>query len=79
MKADVYRTDKKDTYLFLPQGNPFSSLPQSVLNQLGALQFFKTVELVTVMFAANPDVIKADFLEQGYSIRVAELKFTIMG
>jgi len=73
MKADIYKTKAENTYLFLPQGNPFSPLPQAVLDQCGSLQFFKTVELGSKMIGADPDAIQADFQKQGYSIRGAEV------
>ena len=38
MKADVYKTAKKNYFLFLPQGEPFSSLAQPILDQVGSLQ-----------------------------------------
>ena len=45
MKADVYQSSSQDIYLFLPQGHPFSALPQHILDQLQSLQFYKTMEL----------------------------------
>ena len=72
---DVYKTSQESTYLFLPQGQPFSSLPQTVLDQLGTLQLFRTVELGPNFIGANPAQIQQDFQKQGYSIR--GMKFNI--
>lgn len=68
MKADVYQSGSQDIYLFLPQGHPFSALPQHILDQLQSLQFYKTMELEPNMEAANPATIEADFDIHGYSI-----------
>ncbi|MGO8838481.1 MAG: hypothetical protein ACLQAH_01800 [Limisphaerales bacterium] len=37
MKVDVYQTNKEGTYLFLPQGAPFSSVPEPVRDTVGPL------------------------------------------
>src|ERR1041385_6884945 len=68
MNADIYNTAKNRTCLFLPQGMPFSSLPQTLLDELGSLQFWKTVELAPKMIAVDHKVVQADFQKQGYSI-----------
>jgi hypothetical protein len=68
MKTDVYRSNSQDIYLFLPQGHPFSSLPQRVLDQLQSLQFYKTMELEPNIEGANSATIEADFDIQGYSV-----------
>jgi len=68
MKADVYRSSTHDVLLFLPEGEPFSSLPQDVLDQLQSLQFYKTLELDGSMDGANPATIEADFDIHGYSV-----------
>jgi uncharacterized protein YcgL (UPF0745 family) len=73
MKADIYRTNRKDTYLFLPQGNQFSALPQCVLKVLGTLQFWKTMELTPNTASVIATVVELDFQKQRYSIRGAEV------
>jgi uncharacterized protein YcgL (UPF0745 family) len=77
MKADVYRTNKKSTYLLMPHGTPFSAAPQAVLDQCGTLQFWKAVELQPGMVAANSEEIEADLKNLGYSIRATEINFKI--
>jgi uncharacterized protein YcgL (UPF0745 family) len=68
MKADIWRSSSQDIYLFLPQGHPFSALPQRVLDQLQSLQFYKTMELEPNIEGANSATIEADFDIQGYSV-----------
>jgi uncharacterized protein YcgL (UPF0745 family) len=76
MTADVYRTEQRDTFLLLPKGQPFSSLPQDALTQLGTLQFWKTVELLSNTIAVNPDVVEADFQKQGFSVQGIKIQIT---
>jgi hypothetical protein len=68
MKADVWRSSNRDIFLFLPEGHPFSTLPQSVLDQLQSLQFYKRMELEPNMEGANSATVEADFDIQGYSV-----------
>ena len=68
MTVDVYQTNKQGTYLFLPSGEPFSSVPQPVRDTVGLLQFFNTVELAAEMLGAKHSEIQADLEKQGYAI-----------
>jgi hypothetical protein len=68
MKADVWRSSNQDIFLFLPEGHPFSSLPQEVLDRLHSLQFYKRMELEPNMEGANSATIEADFDIHGYSV-----------
>jgi hypothetical protein len=68
MNADIFKTSRKRTFLFMPQGNPISSVPQDVLDKLKSLQYWKTVELAPNIIGVNPKAITADFEKQGYSI-----------
>jgi hypothetical protein len=68
MKADVYRSSRHDILLFLPEGQPFSALPQCVLDELQSLQFYKRMELEPNMEGANSATIEADFDIHGYSV-----------
>jgi hypothetical protein len=58
----------------MPIANPPSSLPQAVLDQLGSLQFFNTVELGPNLFGTNIAEIKRDFQMQGYLVRAMKFK-----
>lgn len=73
MRVDIYRTHQKYGCLFLPHGQPFSSLPQAVLDQLGSLQFFSTDELGRTLFGVNAAEIQKDFELKGYSVRSIQL------
>jgi len=76
MMVDVYQTNKKGTYLFLPSGEPFSSVSQPVLDTVGLLQFLNTVELAAEMLGAKHSEIQADLEKQGYAIHEAKFKIT---
>jgi uncharacterized protein YcgL (UPF0745 family) len=76
MTVDVYQTNKKGTYLFLPSGEPFSSVSQPVLDTVGLLQFLNTVELAAEMLGAKHSEIQADLEKQGYAIHEAKFKIT---
>jgi len=75
MKADVWRSANQDIYLFMPEGHPFSSLPQEVLDRLRSLQFYKRMELAPEMEGANSATIEADFDIQGYSVYRTDTDF----
>jgi uncharacterized protein YcgL (UPF0745 family) len=49
MIVDVYQTNEEDTYLFLPEHEPFSSVPRSVLDTVGLSEFLNTMELASEM------------------------------
>jgi uncharacterized protein YcgL (UPF0745 family) len=76
MKVDVFQTTRKDTFLFLPQGAPFSSVPRSVLDTVGLLQFFNTMDLVLDAVGAKHSEIRAELEKQGYSVHKAQFKIT---
>ena len=68
MKADIYHTDKSKTFLVLPNGMSISSVPEAILTELGAIKFWKTVELLPTIIGLSPKQIENDFAKQGYSI-----------
>jgi uncharacterized protein YcgL (UPF0745 family) len=76
MTVDVYQTNKEGTYLFLPSGELFSSVPRSVRDTIGLLQFFNTMELAPEMVGAKHSEIQADLENQGYAIHEAKFKIT---
>lgn len=76
IKVDVYQTNEKGTFLFLPQGAPFSIVPRQVLDTVGLLQFFNTVELAPDMVGVKHSEIRADLERQGYSLHGAKFKIT---
>ena len=74
MKVDVYQTNQEGTYLFLPQGAPFSSAPEPVRDTLGPLQFFNTMEFAPDAVGAMHSEIQTDLVKQGYSIHQAQFR-----
>jgi len=76
MKVDVFQTTKKGTFLFLRQGAPFSSVPRSVLDTVGLMQFFNTMDLALDTAGAKHSEIWADLEKQGYSVHQANFKIT---
>jgi uncharacterized protein YcgL (UPF0745 family) len=76
MKADMYKTARKRMFLFLPHGNAFSSVPQPILDKLGSVQFWKTVELAPNIIAVDPDAVTAGFEKQGYFVGAAKVQIS---
>jgi uncharacterized protein YcgL (UPF0745 family) len=76
MKVDVFQTTKKGLFLFLPQGAPFSSVPRSVLDTIGLLQFSNTMDLMQDAVGAKHSEIRADLEKRGYSVHQAKFKIT---
>lgn len=74
MTVDVYQTNKKDTYLFLLSGAPFSSVPQSLRDSIELLQFLNTMEFAPEKSGAKQSEIHADIEKHGYSIHQARFK-----
>ena len=77
MKLDVYQTNKEGTYLFLPQGAPFSAVPQPVRDSIGFLHFFDSMELAIGATEANHSEIRSDLERQGYSIHQARFEIRV--
>lgn len=78
MKADVYETQKRATYLLLPQGAQPSVVPQKILQPLSPLRYLKAVELdIPQIIGADPAKIRADLDKQGYSLCQIEIKFDV--
>ena len=74
MQVDIYQTNKTGTFLFLPPGEPFSSVPRSVLDTLGLLQFLNTVEIGLETLGVTHSAILDDIGKQGYSVHEATFK-----
>jgi uncharacterized protein YcgL (UPF0745 family) len=74
MKVDVYQTNTDGTYLFLPRGAPFSSVPEPVRDSAGLQHYIDTMELATDAAGSNPSEIQTDLEKQGYSIHQAQFK-----
>ncbi len=74
MKVDIYQTNKQGTFLFLPSEEPFSSVPQPVLDTVGLLHFLNTVEIELETLGVTHSEILADIEQQGYSFHEATFK-----
>ena len=71
MKADIYKTTKQDTYLVLRNDGNGSSpnyVPGEVLNELGVLEFWKTVELAPNIIGMNPKQVEEALKVEHYAI-----------
>jgi uncharacterized protein YcgL (UPF0745 family) len=79
MTVDVYQTNKKDIYLFLRSGEPFSSVPQPVRDTVELLQFLNDMELAPDKPEAQHSEILAELEKQGYSIHGARFRITEHG
>jgi uncharacterized protein YcgL (UPF0745 family) len=79
MTVDVYQTNKKDTYLFLLSGEPFSAVPQSLRDTVELLQFLNTMEFAPEKSGARFSEIQADIEKQGYSLHQARFKIVEQG
>lgn len=77
--VDVYQTKNKGSYLFLPSGDPFSSVPQTVRDSVGLLEFLNTVNITPEILGTRHSEILADIEKQGYSIHGAKFKITERG
>ncbi|MGA2788294.1 MAG: YcgL domain-containing protein [Verrucomicrobiota bacterium] len=76
MTVDVYQTNKKDIYLFLRSGEPFSTVPQSVRDTVELLQFVNDMEFVPDKSGTQRSEILAELEKQGYSIHGAKFRIT---
>ena len=74
MKVDIYQTNKKGTFLFLPPEEPFASVPRQVLDTVGLLQFLNTLEVGLETLGLTHSEILADIGKQGYSLHEARFK-----
>lgn len=52
----------------LPEGKPFSSVPQNNLDALESLQFWKTVELAPGIIGVNPKAAEKEIQERGFHV-----------
>ena len=79
MIVDIYQTNEKGTFLFLPPEVPFSSVPRSVLDTVGLLQFLNTLEVGMETLGVTHSEILADIERQGYSLHEARFKILDQG
>jgi uncharacterized protein YcgL (UPF0745 family) len=71
VRADVYKTDQKDTYLFLPRRKDVSTLDPKIIqdNTLGKVSLTKTVNLKIPLRGIDSSLVDQELSKQGYSIK----------
>lgn len=69
MCADIYRTQRKTTFLVLPRGASLNTVPEEVLAGLGATEFLSSRELDDPLLSVNTTGIRLDLTAHGYAIR----------
>ena len=73
MQCAIYRGSKKaNSYLFVVQEDDFSSVPETLLEMLGVLEFVMTLELSESRTLAQADPVQVmQLLEtQGYFLQI---------
>ncbi len=73
---------QQSTALCIPVKDDFSRVPQEVLNQLGNLEYLKTIDLDIVtnpMGMDNVEIVKRNFETQGYHIQKFAIQFNELG
>ncbi len=80
MKCDIYKiSDVKNAYLFIESGiSPEARVPSEVLEKLGTLEYFKTIEFEadSPLIAANPQEVIENIEKNGFHIQGAEVRIT---
>ena len=72
MQCYVYRATKRaDTYVYLPEKDDFSELPEGVMRALGRLEFALEFELTPERTLAqeDPQKVLANLDEQGFHLQ----------
>lgn len=79
MECDIYRSSKmKRAYVFVKAGAPNDIVPESILQKLGSLEFFKTIsfDVNSPLIAANPKEVIESIEKVGYHIQGAGIETT---
>ncbi|WP_018949171.1 YcgL domain-containing protein [Thioalkalivibrio sp. ALMg11] len=72
MQCYIYRATKRaDTYVYLPEKDDFSELPEGVVRALGRLEFALELELTPERTLAqeDPQKVLANLDEQGFHLQ----------
>jgi uncharacterized protein YcgL (UPF0745 family) len=69
MCADIYRTRDANTFLLVPRGAAFDSVPKELLARLGPPEFLNTRELNDPLLGIDSAVLNAELERQGFSVR----------
>jgi uncharacterized protein YcgL (UPF0745 family) len=68
MCADIYRTDRSNIFLLVPQGANLETLPPEAVGGLGQLLFMKTRDLNDPLLSVDTTAINAELDRQGFSV-----------
>lgn len=73
MKCYVYRSERRpDTYLYLPQADDFSAVPEALLRLFGEASFALEFELTPErrLAQAEPTQVMASLRDQGFYLQM---------
>ncbi|WP_018935907.1 YcgL domain-containing protein [Thioalkalivibrio sp. ALJ24] len=73
MQCYVYRaTRRADTYVYLPEKDDFSDLPDTLMKALGSLEFALEFELTPdrTLAQEDPQKVLANLQDQGFHLQV---------
>ena len=69
MCADIYRTRDVNTFLLVPRGAAFDSVPKELMARLGPPVFLNTRELNDPLLGADMAVLNSELASQGFTVR----------
>jgi len=76
METDIYKSTLiPSAYLFVRAGNRTDELPSQILDQLGELNYFKSITLIpdSPLIAADPNIVIENIENNGYHIQGATI------
>ena len=69
MCADIYRTNKSNTFLLVPRGANLGVVPDEILTDLGQPEFLNTRDLSEPLLRPDAAEINSELVSQGFSVR----------
>ena len=69
MCADIYRTNKSNTFLLVPRGANLGVVPDEILTDLGQPEFLNTRDLSEPLLRPDVAEINCELESQGFSVR----------
>ncbi|PLX43908.1 MAG: hypothetical protein C0609_06820 [Deltaproteobacteria bacterium] len=81
MKCDAYKAAKmSNTFIFLPAGKGTEEVPADILDKLGELKLFKTLELVegAPHIAVDPSEAIANIEKNGFHLQGVKITSEIV-
>ena len=82
MICDIYKSKKKaGAYLFMKAGHLLQSLPNPVFDELGELELFKQIDLISEkpLIAVSPQTVIKNIETNGYHIQRFKTETKING